>query len=135
LLAPGGLRGASTSALTLRPPIPAFPPQILRNDGMMRPLVVTTVDRLDIVLGLMGAQVGGWGPLGGRRVRSGLQAVFEPPPHHALALNSRPLQVSANGPGLAGVLLCPSGHRQTTESKCRWVPRLAVPPTASRVGA
>ncbi|KAI8473674.1 MAG: phosphate acetyltransferase [Monoraphidium minutum] len=56
---------------------------ILRNDGMMRPLVVTTVDRLDLVLGLMGAQV------------------------------------SANGPGLAGVLLCPSGHRHTTESKTR----------------
>lgn len=34
------------------------PHQILRNDGMQRPLVVTTVDRLDLVLGLMGAQVG-----------------------------------------------------------------------------
>lgn len=29
----------------------------MRNDGLMRPLVVTTVDRLDLVLGLMGAQV------------------------------------------------------------------------------
>jgi hypothetical protein len=28
-------------------------------------------------------------------------------------------QVSRNGPGLAGVLLCPSGHRHTTESKAR----------------
>jgi BioD-like phosphotransacetylase family protein len=57
--------------------------QILRNDGLARPLVVTTVDRLDIVLGLMGAQVG------------------------------------AHGPGVAGVLLCPAGHRQTTEGKAR----------------
>ncbi|GBF96450.1 ferredoxin-dependent glutamate synthase [Raphidocelis subcapitata] len=56
---------------------------ILRNDGLMRPLIVTTVDRLDLVMGLMGAQV------------------------------------SAHGPGLAGVLLCPSGHRHTTESKTR----------------
>jgi hypothetical protein len=39
-------------------PPPGPHPQILRNDGLMRPLVVTTVDRLDLVLGLMGAQVG-----------------------------------------------------------------------------
>ena len=49
----------------------------------MRPLVVTTVDRLDLVLGLMGAQV------------------------------------SAHGPGLAGVLLCPSGHRHSTAGRAR----------------
>lgn len=56
---------------------------VLRNDGMARPLVVTTVDRLDVVLGLLGAQM------------------------------------AANGPGMAGLLLCPSGHRNTTESKAR----------------
>ena len=37
------------------------------------------------------------------------------PPPHPPALP----QVSRNGPGLAGVLLCPSGHRHTTESKAR----------------
>jgi hypothetical protein len=42
---------------TLAPPPPHPNPQILRNDGLMRPLVVTTVDRLDLVMGLMGAQV------------------------------------------------------------------------------
>lgn len=36
----------------------AAPHEILRNDGLARPLIVTTVDRLDLVLGLMGAQVG-----------------------------------------------------------------------------
>lgn len=40
-----------------RPP-PRRAPQILRNDGLLRPLIVTTVDRLDLVMGLMGAQVG-----------------------------------------------------------------------------
>jgi hypothetical protein len=40
----------------VKPPVQTTPRQILRNDGTMRPLVVTTVDRLDLVLGLMGAQ-------------------------------------------------------------------------------
>lgn len=34
--------------------------ELLANDGDTRPLVVTSRDRLDIVMGLLASQVGGW---------------------------------------------------------------------------
>ena len=39
--------------------------EILATDGTARPLVLTSVDRLDLVLGLLASQVGGSGEQGG----------------------------------------------------------------------